>query len=365
MDNKQITNHQLFTLTASISLGGSILFSASTVAGVAKQDSWLSVLIAVSYGIPIMLMYYYLGSKFPGMTLIGITKKIFGKWLGIPVVAVYIFLFITLATQMPWYNNYIGRLLHDTPIDYINIFFVAAIVIAVLYGVETFARASEFLILTFTVFFIIYIVLLVKEINPVYLTPVMENGILPALKGSVLISPLITLPSINILMLFPRHFSNMPQAKKAIIKGYLWSGGVTFVSVLMTVLVLGYALVARSSFPALLLASQISVGSFITRMEYIISIIWFFTHFMIGLAFFYSAVTSLSEMIGLKDHKKIAMPLGLIVLVYSGTVLPSTIHQGDWVITAYTPFIITFGFLIPLLLMIVYIIRKKLLHNLI
>ena len=85
---------------------------------------------------------------------------------------------------------------------------------------------------------------------------------------------------------------------------------------------------------------------------------------MIALAFFYSAITSLSEMIGLKDHKKIAMPFGLIVLVYSGTVLPSTIHQSDWVITAYTPFIITFGFLIPLLLMIVYIIRKKLLHNL-
>ncbi len=105
----------------------------------------------------------------------------------------------------------------------------------------------------------------------------------------------------------------------------------------MSVLILGSALTAKASFPTLLLAAEINVGAVITRLEYILTIIWLFTQFMIELAFFYSGITALSELLGLKDHKKIAFPFGLVALVFSGIIFPNTLYQGNWVNTVYTP----------------------------
>ena len=364
--NKQITSHQLYSLTATISLGGSILVITSTVASIAKQDAWLSGLLAVLAGIPVMLMYYFLGSKYPGLTLIGMTKKILGKYLGFIVSAGYVLLFVIITTHIPWYiGSYFDRIMHETPINYINVLFVAGIVIAFLYGIEVIARVSEIFVIVVTFFFILFMFLLLKDIKPVYLLPVMENGILPPLKGSLFLSSYITFTVINILMIFPRYIRNVQQAKKSVLKGFLWSGTVIFVSILVTTLVLGYALTARACFPSLLLAAEINVGKIVTRLEYILSTIWLFTQFMIGLAYFYSAVTSLSELIKLKDHKRITWPFGLFVLVMSGVAFPSSAYHLNWVNTVYTPMITTFGLFIPFVLMLVYLVRKRFVNHLI
>ena len=364
--NKQITSHQLYALTATISLGGSILVSSAAVSGVAKQDAWIAALIAVCYGVPVMLLYYFLGSKYPGLTLLGIIKKILGKWLGFIVCTAYVLMFVNIAMHLPWYiGSYFGRILHETPVSYINIIFVAGIVIAVLYGIETIARVSEIFITLFVIIIIILVLLLIKDIKPDYLTPVMENGIVPPLKGSVILSSYITFSSINILMIFPRHVGDMPNAKKALVKGFLVSGGISFATILLSVLVLGSSLIARTSYPTLMLASEINIGAFISRMEYILTMIWLCSQFMIGVAFFYSAITSLSEMLGLKNHKKIAGPFGLLVLIMSEVIFSNAIYQSRWVNIVYTPLITTFGVMIPLMLMVVYVIRKKLFRNLI
>ncbi len=362
MDNKRITSHQLYTLTATISLGGSILISSATVAAVAKQDSWLSALMAVGYGVPIMLLLYFLGSKYPGMTLLGMINKILGKWLGLIVSCGYVFLFLMVSAHVPWYTgNYFGRIMHETPTYYLNLFFIAGVVIAVFYGVETFARASELIVLFVTVFFILFNVMLIKDIHIEYLAPVLENGILPPLKGSIFLSTYITFAVINVLMIFPRHIRDIPQAKKAIIKGFLWSGSISFITILMSTLILGSVLPAKLSFSTLILAGELNIETYISRVEYIVTIIWLYTQFMIGVSFFYSGITGLSELLGLKNHKMIILPFGLLALVLSEIVFPNTLYQNNWVNMVYTPFIATFGFVIPLILMIVHIIRKSIL----
>ena len=362
--NKQITGHQLYALTALMSIGGSILVSSATVAGIAKQDSWLAALMAICYGLPVLLIYYYLGSKYPGTSLLGIVNKILGKWIGAVVCAAYVVMFIIISTHVPWYNSSVfGRLLHETPANYINVFFIAGIVIAVLYGIEVFARLSEVLITIVLCFSVLLIILILKDIKTVYMTPILESGVVPPMKGSLFLSTYITFSTINVLMIFPRHISDMKQAKKALIKGFLVSGGISFATIGLTTLVLGSALTSRASFPTLMLAAQINIGVFVSRLEYVLTMIWLLTQFVISLVFFYSALTGLSEMLGLKNHKKLAAPFGLLVLVMSEFVFPNAIYQANWVNLVYTPLITTFGLLIPLMLLIVYFIRAKLLHN--
>lgn len=345
---------------ATVSLGGSLLVIASTVAGVADENAWLSALIAPIAGMLVVLMFYYLGSRHPGLTLLGILRRILGKWLGFIVSLAYVIVFLTTAAELPWYiGSFFGRMMHETPPVLINMFFIAGLVIAVLYGIESIARASELFIIVVTVLFSISIVMLFTRVDFDNMLPVLEDGIVPVLKGSYFLSCYITFSTVAIMMVFPRHTGEMQKAKKALLKGLLWSGAISFITILMTTLVLGSALTARSSFPLLLLASEIDFGTLLTRMEYIVAIIWLMTHFMVAVTFFYAAITSLSELIGLKNHKSIVLPVGLLVLVLSNFIYPNTLYQQEWDNMVYAPFITTFGFIIPLILTVVYFVKKR------
>jgi spore germination protein KB len=160
-------------------------------------------------------------------------------------------------------------------------------------------------------------------------------------------------------MVFPRCVNDLSKSKKALLRSQLWSGAMTFLTIFLTILVLGYAITSKSSYPTLLLSTQINMGIVITRMEYIISGIWMLTQFMIGLFFFLSAVMSLSEVADLKDHKRIILPMGLVVLILSGIVFPNSVYQMTWDNLVYAPLITTFGFIIPFLMMIVSMIKGK------
>jgi spore germination protein KB len=62
----------------------------------------------------------------------------------------------------------------------------------------------------------------------------------------------------------------------------------------------------------------------LTRLEYVISAYWFVTQLFIGIAFFYGGIAGLSELLGLKDHKPLILPFGLVATVMSGVLFPST-----------------------------------------
>ncbi|SHH74990.1 spore germination protein KB [Sporobacter termitidis DSM 10068] len=359
MDDKIITNHQLFTFTGLSLLGGSLLVISASVAGVAKQDAWISPLIVLVLGILMMCLYGYLGTRYEGLTLVGICQRIFGKWLGKIVGACYFIFIFTTTYGIPWWiGNFGTHVMSETPVPIIILPYAAALVIAVYYGIEAIVRMSELAYIFVTVLFVLSIVLVLPNARIEYMKPILENGIAPVLKGVCLLLPFIVFPGIVLLMFFPRHASDVSGGKKAIIKGFVWCGSVVFITVLVSGLVLGNDVVAKSSFPTLQLATEINVGTLLTRFEYAISSIWTVTEFMVGIFFFYSSVTSLAELIGLKDHKKIAMPLGFIVLLLAWIVYPNTNEQLNWVNVGYTPEVTLFGFILPVIMVIVYQIKK-------
>jgi len=355
----KISNRQLFSLAACGAIGGTIIIISGLMASIAKQDAWITALITPVYGIFVIWLYYSLGKAYPGMTIIGITKQIFGKWLGIIVAVGYVFFFIQISYHIPWYvGDFTSHVLRETPEYAINGLFIAGVVIAVLYGVEAFSRASEvFIVLICIMYFSALLVL--PKVNIQNLQPVLENGIIPVLKASVFMIPFTTFPLITLMMIFPVNLVDLSQAKKSLFKGYLLASFLIFIIVFMTILVLGSNITAKSQFPAYLLAKEVDVANIFTRLEFIISTIWLITQFMVSILFFYAGVKSLSELLGLKDYRKIVMPLGLVILVMSIIVFPDTIYRANWDSIIWTPYAATFGLVIPLIMLIVIFIKKK------
>ena len=360
MDNKRINWHQLLTLTGVASLGGSVLAISATVSGVAERDAWMSTILAVALGVPVMLLFLYLARSCPGMTLIGITKQAFGKWIGLIISALYVLVFLKISFDLPWYiGNYFGRIMHETPQEAISIIFVLAMAIGVLYGIETIARATEVFFIAVTGLIILIVALLIKDVHVEYLSPTLENGVLPVVKGAFLLLCFISFTSVSLMMIFPIQTNISPGVGTALVKGFLWAGAVIFATITMSTLILGSKITAITSYPTLQLAGEINIGVVFTRMEYAVSLLWLMSNFTISIVFFYAATKSLSELIGLKKHQPIVLPLAMLTLVMSHIVYPNAIYQGNWSTTVYPPMITTFGLVFPGITALVLMVRRR------
>jgi spore germination protein KB len=356
MEEKRITSHQLFTLTALSTLGGSILVVSSTVATVAKNDLWISALFTMVLGLVVVSVFVFLAGRHEGQTLIGINKTLFGKWLGLLISAGYVFYFFTTTYGIVWYIGSFGsHVMHETPPIVISGLYVIGLIIAVCYGIETIGRASELLYSFCLVLFLLFIGLVLPKGRIDYIMPVLENGFVPVMKGGILLSCFIVFNVITTLMVFP-SVNDYLKGKKSIYKGFLWSNSVVFIAFLVSVLVLGSVVIARSSFPTILLAREISIGTVLTRLEYAISVIWTVSEFVIGVLYFYACIHGLSELLGLREPVRIAIPMGLIVLILS--TYKGSVEQLDFILTAFVPQQITFGFILPVIMLFVYLFKK-------
>jgi spore germination protein KB len=190
------------------------------------------------------------------------------------------------------------------------------------------------------------------------LLPVFEEGVVPVLKGSILLSSFLIFPVVLMLMIFPVLADNTIRAKKSFIKGYLWGGGLVFISVLFSIMVLGSTIASASQYPVFILAKEINVRDIFSRLEFIVAAVWIIMLLTRGIIYFYGAVTGISLLLGLKKHETIILPLGLIIMVMSGMVYSDVIYQSDWDTLIWPPFAGTFGIVIPIILYIVFLIKK-------
>lgn len=360
MDKIKITNHQFFSLTASGTFGGVVIVISAVIVGIAKQDAWISALMALAFGLLIMWLLCFLGSKYPGMTYIQIIVQTFGKWIGFVIALSFVLLCIVTSSHMPWYiSTFVtSQAMPQTPAYVIAALFVAAAVIAVLYGIEAIVRASEILIYIALAFFTLVIILVLPSAKIENILPIFENGIAGSIKGALILSNFMTFPLITILMLYPVNTNDLSSARKSIYKGFLLGGFFIFVCILMSILVLGTTVTARSQYPTYQLAKEVNVGIIFSRLEFIIAAAWITTFFFIFILFFYAAVMGLSQLLGLKEHKRNASPLGLIVLVMSQVVYPSTMYESNWLSIVWPLYITTYALILPIILLIVFWTKK-------
>jgi spore germination protein KB len=354
MGKIKITNHQVFALTASFTCGSAALGISATAASFAKQDSWISMLFTMVFGLLEIWLICFLWGRYPNMTYVEMMKRIFGKYIGSIIASGFVFFCLVADAQIVYY---IGKFITveampETPAYLINIVFSATVVIALLYGLEAIVRSYEILIYFASILFILSMLLVLPNATIENLQPVFENGITPVLEGSILLSTFLTLPVIILLMIFPINANNTMEAKKSFIKGYLWGGVLIFISILVSILVLGSTITARSQYPIYMLAREINIGVFFTRLEFFVAAVWMVTLLTRGILYLYAGSIGLAQLLNLKNHKKIILPLGLIIVVMSEVVYTDSIYQSAWDTFVWPPFVATFGLVLPILMVI-------------
>lgn len=355
MNKVKLTDNQIFALVANFTIGISMISVSASAAGLAFQDAWISAIITPIFGLPFIWLYCYLGKTYPNKTIIDILKSVFGKWFGF-IISLFFVLFVCFlnASEVVFYiGNFVKtEYMTETPIYVINLLMVVGLAIGLLYGIEAIARAAEVFVILVTVLIVFAMLLNLNNINPEYLLPIFEKGFTPVLKGSLILTSYLTWPAIVLLTIYPLNTVNSKKTHKALFFGYLLGAGISILCTIMPILVLGSTITARSQYPIYLMAKEITVG-FITSIEPFVSFSWILSEFIRATVYFYAGIIGLSQLFTIKNHKRLILPLSLLVFLYSGVVYPTADYQTKWDTTTWVPFIATFGVLLPILIIII------------
>ncbi len=359
LEKGKINGRQLTVLVIMFTTGSSLLLAPSMLSSEAKQDAWLAAILGVVVGGLLAWLYQSLGNLYSDMTLVEYSEKILGKWIGKAVSLLFFtFSFLLAALVLRNIGDFITtQFMPETPIQSIHIIFLIIVMMGTRHGLETIARSGEILFPLFIVFFLLLVILTSPQIEVEKIQPILEDGINPILRSTLLFIGFPFLELVIFLMIFP--YVNKPkEAGKALFMG-TWMGGVILILLTaLAILVEGPDYTSRKLYPSFYLAQKINIGNFLQRIEAIVAIMWFIAiYYKLTICFYVSAL-SLAQILNLKEYRMLVFPLGMILIVLSIVISPNIVYLVSIIINIWTTYALTFGLFLPLLLLGIAAVRR-------
>ena len=360
MVKTKVSPRQLIILTSGFSFGTVPLLLPSSIAKLAGRDAWLSILFGTVTGLLFIWIFAKLGELNPDKTFVEIIQLYLGKLVGGFVSVFFILSALVVADQGVWYMSDFIRtaFAYTLPALPINVFFIAVLAFALLCGVETMYRTAEMLFAFVFPFLMIIILMIIPNMEPENLLPVMEKGVTPVVKGSILFLSNCTLPLEKLNTVYPVCFENVKEAKKALFKGYLLGAFTNLITVTACVLVMGSSLIANLRFPMFITSEGIDILVIFSKIEAVTFFIWVSVSFISVFCYTYAGVFGLAQLLKMKSYKILVLPMGLLLAVYSLNIYTNTSYQIKWDSTVWPPMSFTLGFIFPIVLLILSFIRK-------
>lgn len=356
-DDKITTTQASIFLTNSVLGAGILTLPRGVVEIVKTPDVWLSVLLGGLVVLGVIFVMVKLSQQFPGLTIYQYAKLIVGKIPGGALCSLLILYYLVIAgfEARVLAEIMLFFLLEGTPSWAIVIPFIWVTTYLVFGGINAIARVFQI------IFPISVIVLVIAygfsfhlfEINN--LRPLLSEGLVPVVKG--LKSTILIYSGCEVIMTLVGHMEYPKEAMKAMTVGI----GIPLLIYLSTVIVvvggMSVDAVMRSTWPTIDLMRTFEItGLFFERFEFPFLVIWIMQMFCNFSSFYFNASLGISQIFKVSRTWAI---LGLIPVIFIFTMIPKRINDvfnlGNDI--GYAGIILFF--LVPCLLSLIYIIRKK------
>jgi spore germination protein KB len=315
----QVTSrYQLAAAIFLFQLGSSPMF---LLAGQARRDAWIGVLIGIAAGLLLLVAVMLpIRRREPGRNLIEISRRYFGPWLGNAIALSYVLYFVYQAVRNfrefgDWVIMY---LLPHTPLLFILGVLVCLSSYAVWHGVEVFFRLAELLcpwiVLMYGALFAS--ILASHLIHPELLAPVLEHGMRPVVEAAL--PEVISFPFGEMVMflMFWKYAGTSRRIPRTTLLAYLSAAALLLAANALIVSVLG-PFSDISVIPLMQITSMVRIGESIERLDPVVLILLFVGVFMKQTAYYLAAVLATSQLLRVRFRSAI-VPVG--VLIYLGAV---------------------------------------------
>jgi spore germination protein KB len=360
LENGKISPLQFLILVSVFTIGSSVLVAPSLLATFAKQDAWISSVVTLLAGLLLISLYISIMNIFPSLTIVECNEKVFGKWMGkiISIMFLY-YIFELTALLLREIGDFLTtQVMPETPIQVIIIMFLLVSLVAVRLGLEVISRTGEIFIIWIFLLFLLLFFMLITQIDLSKLQPIMGEGLNPIMQGSLHYLGLPFLELIVFLMITP-YVAKPNKIKRSFYLGTLIGGVVISLLIFLCIIILGPDITARSTYPTYILGKKISIGKFLERIEVIVAIIWFLTMFFKISICFYGLNLGLAQVFKLTNYRILLFPLSFILVPYSLFSVPNITYFHNYLAKTWTPYSMTFGLFLPLLLWVVGSFKKK------
>ncbi|MEF7495999.1 endospore germination permease [Lysinibacillus sphaericus] len=361
MEKEVISSRQFTIITSLLSIGTAILIIPSTIASSSKQDAWIAASIGVVLSLLVVKLFLTLGNQTPTLNFIEANEKIFGRFFGKITVIGFLSLTLFSGGELLYFIGIFMKteVMPETPTLAFALLFSIIIMYAAYLGLETFARSAEILFPMFILIFIFFIVCITPQIKFENIQPIMEVSKTSMFYSIIRFMCVFSFSLVMLLMIYPASVNVQQSSKKGFYIGTILGGFVLVTLITLCILVLGAANTASRTFPSYALAQRISIGNFLQRIEIIMAFMWITSIFIRTFMYFYTTVVGIAQIMKLKDHRPLILPMGIIMIGLSQIIHPDIVHSDNYNNEIWPIYSFIFTILLPILLLIVAVIRNR------
>lgn len=328
----------------------------------AKQDAWISPLWASLAGFIAIMIAYQLYKSFPDKTFIQYSEVVAGKFLGKIIGFIYLLFFLHFnGIVIKEYTNFVwGTFLNETPMLIISVIIIVFSAYAVHGGLEVIARLGQMFFPFFIIPLFLFLFILLIYMNPKNILPIMENGMMPSIKGGVVLSSWFC--ELFLISFFLPHLKKDSKG----LKWGIYTGIAITITLMFVNLVVIFALGRFSYYavtPLLTVVRYISIGEFFEHVEAGLLAIWILGTFVKITTLYYIVTKAASQWLNLTDEKLLIFPLGFLQVVVSMWVSKSFQELSSFIFNILPSYFITFFIVIPMIVLVINVIKTKVLRR--
>ncbi|MFC7393124.1 GerAB/ArcD/ProY family transporter [Scopulibacillus cellulosilyticus] len=358
IERGKISSSQMSILMFTSITSTGILLLPSAAFQYAKRDVWIALIIGAILGFFAVFAACRLHQYFPKKTIVQYSEILLGRFVGKIIGFIYIFFVYYLNSYIlrEYSESLITNFLPKTPLFIVIGCMVLVCSFAVRGGVEVLGRCAQVFMPVVVLLFLLILILLIPDLDPSNIFPVMDNGMIPPLKGS-----LVAMIWFGEYMLISSLLPFVSDPKKGLRTGFVSVLATLLIIVTVSLIILSLfgELMGGYLFPVIVAVRYISIADFIEHVEAIIMAIWIVGAFMKITLFYYVTVLETAQWLKLSDYKPLVFPLGFLLILMCLWIYPDLQQLVEAVGIAFTAFSVFIEVSLPVLLLFLVFIRQR------
>lgn len=333
----QITKYQLFNMVTNFIIFSSILMAPALTVTAAKQDGWISMLIAVIIGILLNALYLFLLKKHEYPTLFSLIDRSVGKWIGTVVNVVLIFYAFHLGAMVVrnLSNFMVASVFPNAHPWTFQILILTICMLTVFYGLNNVFLVSELLSPLITLTVLISASLIIKDFELIEIKPILHTPPVDIFEGAY---ATLGFPFIESLLL--GSFLHYVAVKKRVMTVHLTAIGCAGLVLTGFVLLItgndGAYIVTRETYPTYSVLRDINLSSIIERGEILIALGW-----IVGLFFkisicFLIVVEGFQHLSRADSYRAFILPSAILIWAMSNHLHQTVTDFTEFVTSSWT-----------------------------
>jgi spore germination protein KB len=339
-------------------LSSSVLLMPSISTELADKDMWMTPIISVFVGYLTIWLAYKLYRISPEGSFVKLLESTFGRAVGkgLSIVFIIFQMHIHAITIRDYGEFVVTNFFLKTPVYVIVGSMLLLCAWVVKGGIEVLVRTGQVFIPLVTLFTVLICIFLIPELEPSAIFPLLENGLLPVFKGSLVVYGWFC-QLILIIYLLP----HVKQDKSVVKWSYICITGIGILMLMvnLTVFMLMGESASYYNYPVFTAARYIAYAEFFEHVESVVMMVWVLGEFF-KISFYYFVIyKGLSETLELHKPEVLIMPLCWLMLLSTFWLAKDFQMVGGFIARAGTFYIITGFLLFPFAVYVISAMKQR------